>query len=66
MTFNRELSECIFVLYGKSEERQEFGNILTQIHVDNNKIFNQMIGEIQELNKKTENWDSYFQDVKVN
>ena len=66
MDFNRELSECILILYGDNKEYIDFADILTNVHVDNNKLFNQISPEIFELNKSTENWTSYFSSIKVN
>lgn len=43
MTYNSELSECIFILYNNSEEFKEFSEILTKVHLDNNKIFSQYV-----------------------
>jgi hypothetical protein len=46
MTYNRDISECIYVLYNGSEEYKSFSNILTQVHVDNNKLFSQIVFKI--------------------
>lgn len=65
MHFNREISECLFALYDQSEEYKEFADTLTRVHVEGNKLFNQISSDINNLNKKTENWDAYFSPIKV-
>ena len=39
MSFNREISECIFIIFNNNKEYKEFADILTAVHVDNNKLF---------------------------
>lgn len=65
MDFNRELSECVIILYGGNKEFEDFADIITKIHVDNNKLFNQISPEIFELNKNAENWENFFSPIKV-
>ena len=49
MEYNREMIESIFVLYDDNEEYKEFAHILTQVFVDNNKLFRQMVNFIIQL-----------------
>lgn len=43
LAYNREISECIFILYDNNQEYKEYSEILTQVHVDNNKLFSQLV-----------------------
>lgn len=64
MHFNRDISEIIFTLYDQSDEYKDFADIITRVHVEGNKLFNQISSDINTLNKKTEDWDSYFNPIK--
>ncbi len=72
MCYNREISESIFLLFNNNKEYKEFANILTSVHVDNNKLFQSIvirnllqIDEISFLTKETQDWDNYYSSVKV-
>jgi hypothetical protein len=43
MNYNRQISESVFVLYDGNEEYREFAQVLNQVHVDNNKLFKQIV-----------------------
>ena len=43
MSYNREISECILILFDNNQEFKELAEILTQVHVDNNKLFFQIV-----------------------
>lgn len=43
MNYNREISESIFVLYDDNEEYKEFAQVLNKVHVDNNKLFKEIV-----------------------
>jgi hypothetical protein len=43
MCYNREISESIFLLFNNNKEYKEFANILTSVHVDNNKLFQSIV-----------------------
>ena len=43
MSYNREISECIFVLFNNNDEFKEFADILTAVHVDNNIFFTNIV-----------------------
>jgi hypothetical protein len=43
MKYNREISESIFVLYDNNEEYKEFASVLNKVHVDNNKLFKEIV-----------------------
>lgn len=43
MKYNREISEAVFVLYDNSEEYKDFAYVLNKVHVDNNKLFKQIV-----------------------
>ena len=43
MCYNREIIESIFLLFHNNKEYNEFANILTSVHVDNNKLFESIV-----------------------
>ncbi len=43
MCYNREISESIFLLFNNNKQYKEFANILTSVHVDNNKLFQSIV-----------------------
>ena len=43
MSYNREISESIFKLFNSNKEYQLFADILTAVHVDNNKLFQSIV-----------------------
>lgn len=74
LSYNREISECIFLLFDKNEEFKEFASSLTSVHMDNNRQFQTIVlinffiqvNEVNELNKTTHNWENYFSEAMVN
>ncbi len=55
MSYNREISECIFTLFDNNQEFKELAEILTQVHVDNNKLFSNIV-KIQIILDKWNCW----------
>ena len=45
MSYNREISESIFLLFNNNNEYKEFSDILTTVHVDNNKLFQSIVNK---------------------
>ena len=43
LSYNREITESIYILYDNNQEYKEYAEILTQVHVDNNKLFSQLV-----------------------
>lgn len=62
-SFNRKLSENIFNLYSSSEEHSPFSEILTKIHVDNNRAFQTKLKEINSIIDSTSSWEKYLSNL---
>ena len=43
LSYNREITECIFLLFNNNEEFKGFADTLTSVHVDNNKLFQNIV-----------------------
>jgi hypothetical protein len=43
LSYNREISECIFLLFDKNDEFKEFASSLTSVHMDNNRLFQTVV-----------------------
>lgn len=65
MEYNRELSECIFLLYNKNTQYKEFSELLTRIHIESNKIFTSVGEEVYNISKITQNWPTYFEKIQT-
>lgn len=46
MKYNREISEAVFVLYDNNEEYKDFAYVLNKVHIDNNKLFQQIVSTL--------------------
>jgi hypothetical protein len=63
MQYNRELTECLFLLYKETKSYKEFSESLTKIHIDNNLIFSSILKEIEAINQKTKEMPYYFYKI---
>jgi hypothetical protein len=65
MDYNRNINECIFILYNNLENKKlkEFSQILTNIHIENNFVFQFILKEISAMSKLTQEWPSYFRKL---
>jgi hypothetical protein len=63
LQYNRDINQCIFLLYNKTVEYKEFQETLTNVHIDNNKYFQNITNEISQVIKTTQEWDNYFDQV---
>ena len=43
MSYNRELSECVFLIFNRNNEYKDFADVLTAVHVDNNTLFQDIV-----------------------
>jgi hypothetical protein len=48
-TYNRDITECIFLLYGNTNEYNELRDIFIKIRVDNNRIFQNISKELNDV-----------------
>jgi hypothetical protein len=51
MRYNREISESIFILYDNNLEYKEFAYVLNKVHVENNKLFRDIVLYLINLDK---------------
>jgi hypothetical protein len=65
LQYNRDINECIFLLYNNSVEYKEFQDILTNVHVDNNKIFQKIANDINSILQSSQSWDNHFADIRM-
>jgi hypothetical protein len=64
MQYNRDLTECLFLLYrGSTSSFKEFSECLTKIHLDNNLIFSSIIKEIAGIIQNTKEMPFYFYNI---
>lgn len=60
MQYNRDLTECIFLLYKDTKTFNLFSDSLTKIHIDNNLTFPSILKYIKAMNQKMNKKPSYF------
>ena len=65
LEYNRDINQCIFLLYNNTIEYKEFQDSLTSVHIDNNKIFQTITSELSEIIKTTQTWQHYFDQVNA-
>ncbi len=63
ISYNREISETLYILYDNNEEYKHFFNILSQVHLDNNKTFKDISTDISYLIEDSQLWNQYFNNV---